>query len=75
VPAGHLALGQGVHFCAGAHLARLEVRVALEQLSRRLPSLRLAPGHATEGLVRPSSAETPFPLGGDLHRCGDNDQW
>jgi cytochrome P450 family 142 subfamily A polypeptide 1 len=43
-PNRHLAFGEGVHFCLGANLARLEMRIALEQLLERLPGLRIAPG-------------------------------
>jgi cytochrome P450 len=41
-PARHLAFGHGVHFCLGAHLARLEARVAFEELLARVPEYRLA---------------------------------
>jgi cytochrome P450 len=41
---GHLQFGHGVHYCVGAPLARLEMRIALEQLSARMPSLHLVQG-------------------------------
>jgi cytochrome P450 len=37
----HLAFGQGLHFCLGANLARLEARVAFEELLARMPDYEL----------------------------------
>jgi cytochrome P450 family 142 subfamily A polypeptide 1 len=43
-PNPHVAFGFGTHFCLGAALARLEIRVMFEELLTRLRDLRLAPG-------------------------------
>jgi cytochrome P450 len=40
--AKHLAFGQGIHYCLGAPLARLEGEIAFTTLLQRLPNLRLA---------------------------------
>jgi cholest-4-en-3-one 26-monooxygenase len=44
-PNPHVAFGFGPHFCLGASLARLEMRVMYEELAARLPGIHVAPGH------------------------------
>jgi cytochrome P450 len=44
----HLAFGQGVHFCVGSALARLEGRITFEALTQRIPRMRLVPDQRFE---------------------------
>jgi cytochrome P450 len=59
----HLAFGRGVHFCLGAALARLEARIALTALLRRLPTWDVDLDSAQRlrsGLVRGYTSLTIF---------------
>ena len=49
-PNPHLGLGFGIHFCLGAHLARLEGKIVVEQMAERYSQVALVkPEAATVG--------------------------
>ncbi|MEM7134571.1 MAG: cytochrome P450 [Chloroflexota bacterium] len=55
----HFSFGYGPHFCTGAQLARLEMRIALETLTERIKSFRLV----EEPPLKPvTKGETPLEL-------------
>lgn len=57
----NIGWGHGVHVCLGMHLARLEMRVALNLLLDRLPNLRLDPA-AEEAYIRGQVFRSPTAL-------------
>jgi cytochrome P450 len=63
----HIAFGSGVHRCLGSHLARLELRIVLQEWHRRIPDYRIKPGETVEHFTAVRSAQSfPMELGVSL---------
>jgi cytochrome P450 len=65
-PAAILNFGGGVHYCLGAHLARLELTEALRVITQRMPNPRPAgpaPWNAMTGITGPISLPLEFDAG------------
>ena len=60
-PPPMLTFGGGVHYCLGAHLARLELAEALRVITRRLPNPRRT-GHALWKPITGISGPTTLPI-------------
>lgn len=60
-----LAFTVGVHSCMGGHLARLEVKIALQEWLRRIPDFAVKPGSAIEyrpgGVIGPHHVPLVWP--------------
>ena len=58
----HAAFGLGIHRCIGAHLARMEITVALEEWLARIPEFQLAPGASVQWSGGPVRGPRQLPL-------------
>jgi cytochrome P450 len=61
------SFGVGIHRCLGAHFARMEIRIALEEFLRRIPEFEVKPGstpvYETNNLRAMHSLSLIFPSG------------
>jgi cytochrome P450 len=61
-PTKNLLYGDGLHVCPGAPLARLEMRVCMEELLARTNKIELVSGHPPSNAVYPASGFSRLPL-------------
>lgn len=59
---GHIAFGYGVHFCLGAALARIEGRIALEEVLKRFPEWEVDRDNAVQARTSTVRGWTKLPV-------------
>ena len=63
----HLAFGGGPHRCLGSHLARMELKVSLEEFHKRIPDYEIVDGtelHFSPGIRQADHLPLVFPVKG-----------
>ena len=58
----HVSFGYGAHTCIGMHLAKREMRIALEEFLSAIPQFRIAPGATVESWLGGMIAPVALPL-------------
>jgi cytochrome P450 len=61
-PNPHYSFASGFHRCLGSHLARMELRAALDQFHKRIPDYELTPGAEFKYEAMPVRLAQPLPL-------------
>ncbi|MCO5090707.1 cytochrome P450 [Bosea sp. (in: a-proteobacteria)] len=61
-PEQNLLYGRGIHVCPGAGLARLELRVVMEELLKETREIALVPGWAPVRAIYPASGFSVLPM-------------
>jgi cytochrome P450 len=58
----HVTFGSGIHLCLGMHLARREMRIAIEEFLAQIPPFEIAPGARIESYLAGTIQPVALPL-------------
>ena len=65
----HLTFSAGPHRCLGSYIARMELRVALEEWSKRIPTFRIREGTVIRSTGGPTLGLASLPIAWDAPPC------